>query len=247
MKKKYFFLIAIIFALKFQSKAQEIYIKSGKVEYEKQLNLFRFLGDKDAQSLQLKRNDQKQFKTTNFELKFTASATSYEPIVKSDEKFPFFFAEVAAANKVYNNLQNKTTLATKFAFDKEFGIADSLLNFKWKLTNETRPIAGFTCRKAVGTINDTLYFVAFFAEDIICSGGPEGVTGLPGLILGLAFPRLHVTWFATKVTIEEEGKLNIKPPVINKPLSRKQLVDKVLETTKTFGLPKAPVYYQLVL
>jgi len=31
------------------------------------------------------------------------------------------------------------------------------------------------------------------------SSGPESFGGLPGLILGLAVPRLATTWFATKV------------------------------------------------
>lgn len=41
--------------------------------------------------------------------------------------------------------------------------------------------------------------ICFYTDDILVTGGPEGIHGLPGLILGVGIPRLHTTWFATKV------------------------------------------------
>ncbi len=114
-----------------------------------------------------------------------------------------------------------------------------------KITTETRVIAGVNCRKATGVFNEKFFVVAFFAENIICTGGPEGVTGLPGLILGLAFPSLHITWFATKVDFNTKEKI-IKPKS-DKNISRKELIDKVLETAKTFNMPSEPVLRQIII
>ena len=45
------------------------------------------------------------------------------------------------------------------------------------------------------------------------SGGPEGINGLPGMILGVGIPRLHTTWFATKVSILNDGEIKSITPV----------------------------------
>ncbi len=64
---------------------------------------------------------------------------------------------------------------------------------------EIRQIAGYECRKALTIINDSVYVVAFYTDKILLKGGPEGFNGLPGMIMGMAIPRLQTTWFATKV------------------------------------------------
>ena len=46
---------------------------------------------------------------------------------------------------------------------------------------------------------DSIYVVAFYTDEIVTPGGPESFTGLPGMILGVALPHQHITWFATKV------------------------------------------------
>jgi GLPGLI family protein len=41
---------------------------------------------------------------------------------------------------------------------------------------------------------DSVYIVAFYAEDIHVSSGPESFTGPPGMILKLSLPHEHVIW-----------------------------------------------------
>ncbi len=86
-------------------------------------------------------------------------------------------------------------------FEETFLIEDSLLKIKWKLTPDTRTIAGYECRKAVGILSDTITLFTFYTDELMITGGPEGIHGLPGMILGIGIPRLHTTWFATKVEI----------------------------------------------
>jgi hypothetical protein len=80
-------------------------------------------------------------------------------------------------------------------------LQDSLRHFEWRITDEKREIAGFDCRKAVTRICDSVYVVAFYTDQIPVSSGPESFGNLPGMILGLAVPRLSITWFATRVEL----------------------------------------------
>ncbi|RZL63627.1 MAG: GLPGLI family protein, partial [Pedobacter sp.] len=81
-----------------------------------------------------------------------------------------------------------------------------------------------------------VYVVAFYTDEIPVSGGPETFSGLPGMILGVALPYEHITWFATSVTaapVTDEKQL--KPPVKGKPVDSKQLTTILKAATKDWG------------
>jgi len=81
------------------------------------------------------------------------------------------------------------------------------------------------CRKAVGILFDTVTVFAFYTDEIVISGGPEGINGLPGMILGVGIPRLHTTWFATKVSILNDGDIkSITPAVKGKKTTRNAMM-----------------------
>ena len=90
-------------------------------------------------------------------------------------------------------------MSQKTVFEQTFLVEDTLRRIKWKITDETRPIAGFNCRRANALIMDSICVVAFYTDEILTTGGPESFSGLPGMILGIALPHEHITWFATKV------------------------------------------------
>jgi GLPGLI family protein len=85
------------------------------------------------------------------------------------------------------------------------------MKIDWKITNEPRTIAGFECRKAVARIFDSVVVIAFYTDEIMPSSGPESFGGLPGMILGLAIPRLHTTWYATKLELIDVSGQIIAP------------------------------------
>ena len=78
--------------------------------------------------------------------------------------------------------------------------------------HETRNIAGFNCRKAYTILFDSVYVFAFYTDEIMISGGPLGIHGLPGMILGITIPRMHTSWIATKLQINGVDTSIIKPP-----------------------------------
>jgi len=149
-----------------------------------------------------------------------------------------FNMSIADKNVVYNNYQTKTTISQKPVFEETFLVQDSLLKIKWRITPDTRMIAGYECRKAVGIIDDTVAVFAFYTDEILVSGGPESIQGLPGMILGLGMPRIHTTWFATKVEVNGVNLQAIKPATKGKKATRLSMIqslDKVLKNWGNYG------------
>lgn len=145
------------------------------------------------------------------------------------------FQGVADKNVVYNDYKNSTTVTQKDVYGEVFLVQDSLLKIKWKLTADTRNIAGFECRKAVGFIDDSIAVFAFYTDEILVNAGPESANGLPGMILGMGIPRIHTTWFATKVEIAGSEMKKITPATKGKKVDRKTLVNSLDKALSDWG------------
>jgi len=98
-----------------------------------------------------------------------------------------------------------------------------------KLTSDVRTIAGYDCRKAVGILHDSIAIFAFYTDELLINGGPEGIQGLPGMILGMGIPRLHATWFASKVEVFDINMNKVAPASKGKKVNRSTMI-KSLET-----------------
>lgn len=146
-----------------------------------------------------------------------------------------WYEEVANKNVVYNNYSALRTISQKPVAEETFLVEDSLLKIQWRLTADTRNIAGYDCRKAVGIVDDTLAIFAFYTDELLVRGGPESVHGLPGTILGVGVPRLHTTWFATKVEVNGVNLATVKPVTKGKKVSRSQLMTQLDAVLKNWG------------
>ena len=90
------------------------------------------------------------------------------------------------------------------------------------------------CKKALTKINDSVVVVAFYTDQIIVKGGPENFNGLPGMILGLAVPRLSLTLFATKLELTSPI-MNVRLPLKPKYVKHSQILQDVEKGLKTWG------------
>jgi GLPGLI family protein len=140
----------------------------------------------------------------------------------------FLFRGAAKENNVLIDYHKGSYAAQKDVFETSFLIQDSLRKLQWKIEDEVRTIAGYNCRKAVTRICDSVVVVAFYTDQILVSGGPENFNGLPGMILGLAVPRLFTTWFATEVTLIPPPEDAFNPLKKGKKVTRQQF-EKELE------------------
>lgn len=155
----------------------------------------------------------------------------YKAIPNEDnDRSGFFRGRGTDENVTFTNYNAKEQIALKKVFEKSYLVADSFRKIDWKITNDFREIAGFNCRRATAIIMDSVFVVAFYTNEILPSGGPEGFTGLPGMILGLVINRLHTTWYATKVNVTDVNPKEIVSPVDSK--AEKITRDKLAETLK---------------
>ena len=190
------------------------FITAGKIEFEKRTNQHSLLEDESMWDDMMRKNLPK-FAVTYFDLYFDEKKSLYKTGRDPDNRM-IHWGLSYISNVVYKNLETSTFVNQKNIFGSNFLISDTLQQIDWKITNEPRTIAGFECRKAVGRVFDSIVVIAFYTEEIIPSTGPESFGGLPGMILGLAIPRMHTTWYATKlelvpitakeVTAPKEGK-----------------------------------------
>ena len=195
------------------TRAQD-FITHGKIEFEIKHNNKRMIGDQHPGiDLSTISDDDLSYR----DLTFSGNQLLYSAAHRGATKM------VISESALYTNLDTRQTVAKHYFMMDQYLMEDSIHTIKWKLDNEVRKIAGFECRKAVGRFHDSVYVVAFYCPEIISQGGPEFFTGLPGMILGLAIPRLYTTWFATKVELVDANALKITPPTIkNIPLLKKQ-------------------------
>lgn len=86
-------------------------------------------------------------------------------------------------------------------------VEDSLKTPKWKILNQLKDIAGHICMKA--ETEDPVKkqkIVAWFAQDIPVSAGPEQYFGLPGLILELDINDGSAVVTATQIELKDVSK-----------------------------------------
>ena len=209
MKKICFTLCCVLFINTLHAQ----FIKAGRIEFERRTNQHSFLEEENMFDDMIKENLPK-FAVTYNDLIFDENRSLYKE-GKEPENKRIHWSINYMTNIVYKDLVNDLRISQKSLFGSEYLIRDSLFKIDWKITNEPRTIAGFECRKAVARIFDSVVVIAFYTDEIIPASGPESFGGLPGMILGLAIPRLHTTWYATKLEVLD-NTAQIRPPTEGK-------------------------------
>jgi GLPGLI family protein len=233
---------SIIFAILIASstllQAQSRFFGQVKVEYEKVLNVPAYYKELDPEWYEIIKDRIPKNVITYHEFTGDSTRSIYKPGKDSPIDPKFWFRPVADKNVVFTDYKAGKSIAQKPVYEETFLVEDSLSKIKWRLTADTRNIAGFECRKAVGILDDTIAVFAFYTDEIMISGGPEGITGLPGMILGIGVPRLHTTWFATKVEVFDVNMKTVAPATKGKRMDRATMMkslDKVLRQWGTYG------------
>jgi GLPGLI family protein len=229
-----------------------IFLSQGKIEFERKVNQYAQMestmdpGDEGWAELSKKIMGNK-FKTDYFDLLFTRNKTLYRPGRESPDKpNQFFFQPPAQQNVIYADLDQEKSVSQKTVFEQVFLVEDTLRRIKWKITDETRPIAGFNCRRANALIMDSIYVVAFYTDEILTTGGPESFSGLPGMILGVALPHDHITWFATKVEATPVSEGQVAAPLKGKSVNNPGLLETIQKSLKDWG-KQGRLYMQEVM
>ena len=226
----------ILLALPQLASAQ--YVSYGKIEFEKKVNLHRQFTEDDESNewFEKIKSQVPKFSITYFDMYFNSTKAIYKPGRETDKTFKMFGGTGPATdNVVLTDLDAKTVSSVKQIYEQKFTVKDTMRELKWVIKYEIRTIANFKCRKAVSKICDSVYVVAFYTDDIVPNGGPEMFSGLPGMILELAIPRLYTTWVATKVETKMPTDADFAFEEKGKKLTQKGLIEQLASSFKSWG------------
>jgi GLPGLI family protein len=218
----------------FTTKGQQ-FISKGNIEFEVKQNMKKLWSGNDVWSEMLLENIS-TFKTAYFKFSFADGKSLYK-LDRFDEgaKLPDFLKRDDEENEWYTDYNKGELNMKKSVFGTPFFIKDSLQKIQWRFSNENRVIAGFNCRKAIGKIYDSVYVFAFYTDEITITGGPCGINGLPGMIMGVTIPRLYTSWIVTKLSLEGVDESNIKPQTAKKTSTVKEYRGLLLDRSKDWG------------
>lgn len=221
------------------------FTRSGTIEFERRTNAYAVIEkaiNKDNEAwmqpaFDYYKKNSPQFRVLNATLVFGENKTLYTPadadmpqnLLMGDSPFLNEF------NTVFTDITAKSSVDQKKVFEQTYLVKDSARKIKWKITDETREIAGYACRRANGIYLDSIYIVAFYTTRIPVAGGPESFNGLPGMILGVALPHENMTWFATKVTEGSVPQNEIVPPKKGKAINEKDLWKTLQGASESWG------------
>jgi GLPGLI family protein len=215
------FLVVFFISLQFAVKAQ-----GGTITFKQRYNWSNiatkmpYLSQEERDRIKLvwgKDNDDN--KGQDYILTFNTEGNIYQKKEK-DENFGYSWGE--EDDILIRDTKTKTTQDIRILLGKKYLIEDEIPRYKWKILNELKDVAGYVCMKAEtkDTINDVIIH-AWFTDKIPYMSGPEGFTGLPGMILSLDYNHDDVNIFATKIQIETD-----KPVIL--PLPKKIKGKKIL-------------------
>ena len=242
-------------------------VKEGKLIFERKVNMHKMITDPEM------RARIPEFRTDKFELLFNEQASMFKTIVEEEAPDPFAnsgggggggmrFAFRMPETATFTDIPNQMQYESRSLFEKEFLIVDSLKPNKWKLSEETKTIAKFVCKKATTMIvpqqmnmrfgggrnrnnQDTtapvkpkeIELVVWYTESIPVSVGPDAYAGLPGAILEVDSDNGGNVITATEFTAKYAAK-ELKQPTKGDKMNRAQFAEsmkKIMEDMQRGG------------
>lgn len=236
MKK--LFIITLLYCLSFPAMAQVVL--QGKIEYLRKMNIHRQFEDWGEEGnnsyLEAWLAKLPKFDTRNFSYFFTTKQSKYAPLKQEENPLLASLGGLPGTEtQVFFDFEKQKCVATKKVYEESFLVEDSIRKCTWKILDEVRVIAGFSCRKATTRINDSVVVVAFYTDKIPVSGGPEMFAGLPGMIMEIAVPRLSTTWVAQSVVLQPVTQAELSIPDKGKKTSIATMVKTVRNSMKNYG------------
>lgn len=138
-----------------------------------------------------------------------------------DESIQIQIKMDAPEKSYYYDLKNKESIESQDLFGKKFLIAGTP-KIKWKITNNTQELLGYSCKKAIGTTTDGDAIEVWFTTEIPLPIGPSFVHGLPGAVLSVTMKEGTYTIAATKVNLEKVDAKKLVKPKKGKKVSREE-------------------------
>ena len=222
-------ILLIAFFLPFFSFAQQT---EGEVVYTETVKLTIDLPDDMDEEMKKMIPSSQSFTKS---LKFNEKASLYDDweagenedlnISHESEGMEFNFKMQRPENIYYSDLENSTFINSRDFFGRMFLINGDAKKYAWKMTGEQKKISDYVCQKATCTNGDDI-IIAWFTPQISVSSGPNGYSGLPGLILEMDINNGERTITPFKIELKELDKKAIAAPDKGKKMSQEEF-DKI--------------------
>jgi GLPGLI family protein len=225
-------------------------LKEGVVIYERKVNVHRNIQDEQMRAMI------PEFRTSKHQLLFSDSSSVYKIVPEDEAPDPFnnegggnrmIFRMGNDGGEVFRDFTSMRAIEQTDLGAKTFIIEDTMRKRNWKLTDETKTILGYTCRKAVstetimmgamrvtvggpgGTQADSsntpkpqqVPVEAWYAEGINVPAGPDAYGQLPGVILELNIDNGRTIYKALEIK-QEVNKKDIREPKKGKRVTREE-------------------------
>ncbi len=201
---------------------------------------------------------------STYELTFNKTASIYKEEEKLDQTtgggggMRFMMMRGGVSGNHYKNIQTKKSAKENEFSGKNFLIKDDLVNYDWKMEQETKMIGEQMCFKATTVVDlpvrremrfgrrnmnddedkeeevkpttEPVIVTAWYTLDIPINQGPGDYWGLPGLILEVSARDTKV--MCTKIVMNPKEKSEIKEPTKGKLVTQEEYDEMVVKKTE---------------
>lgn len=246
------FIALISFALNaqnFSGKATYKTSRKSMISFDNEKNP----GISDEMQKQLQARIQKMNQKT-FILNFDKKTSTYKEDVQLDAPNPqiggagvmvMSFGGSGNGSVYFKNISEKSFVNQTEIMGKRFLVKDSLPNYQWEMSTETKNIGNYTCYKATfarevedikmvfedgeskeDKIKKTVTTTAWYTPQVPVSNGPDNYQGLPGLILEINDGERLIV--CTEIILNPSEKIEVKAPEKGEIVSQ-EAYDKIQE------------------
>ena len=157
------------------------------------------------------------------------SVYKIKPTMEKPGRSSVFSGNPFANMLLYENIKTKKFSDRRPLFSETYIVEDTLTNYQWKITNESKQIGNYTVIKATGVETykkgkekkeTTRQITAWFTPEIPIGNGPNKYWGLPGLIMELN--NGQDLFLCDEITQNPKDKMEIKAPEKGKNVNEKE-------------------------
>ena len=238
--------------------------KEGRVIYERTIQIqFRMPGMNDNVD---------RTRTDKFELLFGNNQSLWKRMEENDDaqymatpdnEVRFRAIDGGSDDVTFHNFTEQKIIESRELFDRTFIVEDSIRRLNWKISDETKTILGYECKKATATqigqrmsmevingqaerkqVPDTSRIVAWYTSAIPVAAGPQFQGQLPGLILELNINNGRTEYKALEISSKADVA-SIKAPKGKKKLTPAQFDkerDQMMEEMRKNGGGRTMIY-----
>jgi GLPGLI family protein len=230
--EKFILVIALALMVSFTEAQQQ----EGRIVYERTVKIQIQLNNEDAAMQNMIPKERKD----RFECLFANNQSVWRAVEEEGDGGDMTFSSGGAEIRmimpgsndiIFTDFAKQLKVEQRELMTKTFVIQDSVKRLNWKITDESKQVLGFNCKKAIGQrtqksyrvnmengkmnreeVTDTLNIVAWFTNEIGGYNGPEQYQAqLPGTILEIDVNNGRTKFVATEVSKKVDVK-EIKEP-----------------------------------